>query len=440
MKKFFILLTWSVVFAANAQTPCDDGRFAQEVFTDVSITSDVVYGQNTSWSGASTTLYFDFYEPDGDVIQTRPLIIWVHGGSFIGGSRTDQDMVSLSTRFAKKGYACASISYRLGFFPIDSTNAVRAVVRAVQDLKGAIRYFYKDAATDDIYKIDTNKIFIGGSSAGAITALHVAYLQEECELLDYLSSSQQASFGGLEGTSGSPGYSTKVHGVLNGAGALARYSWMDAAELDVPLASVHGTADNVVTYNRGLVNPGVPLMYLDGSRMLHERACAINLDNQLYTFNSAGHVPYIGNSATALAYMDTTVNFYRDFLITQLGCTQTHLQPANAWAQSANLYPINYCDGSPVNETCPITTDIFAENQMDCLLFPNPATNQVRIQLLHESAINLVITDLSGRVIYHQTHYAANVNVDLSGFTAGNYLVHVFGEKGAMVTKKLVVN
>jgi hypothetical protein len=213
---------------------------------------------------------------------------------------------------------------------------------------------------------------------------------------------------------------------------------MDASELEVPLASVHGTADNTVTYNRGIVNPGVPLMYLDGSRMLHERACAINLENQLYTFNGAGHVPYIGTSATAQAYMDTTVNFYRDFLIQQMGCTQAPLQPANAWAQTANLYAINYCDGSPVNETCALS-NIATENKLDWMLYPNPATNQVQIQLPNESAITVVITDLSGREVYRQAHQSAHVSVDVSTFNPGNYLVQVHGA-GAFITKKLVVN
>lgn len=438
MKKLFTLFALSGALYINAQTPCDDGRFASEVFENVTVTSNVVYGANTSWSGANTTLYFDFYEPQGDNMDARPLIIWVHGGSFLGGSRTDQDMVALSTRFAKMGYACASISYRTGFFPIDSTNAVRAVVRATQDLKGAIRYFYKDAATTDTYKIDTNRIFIGGSSAGAITALHVAYLTDECELLDYLTSAQQTTLGGLDGNSGNPGYSTTVKGVLNGAGALARYSWIDPSESNIPLASVHGTADNVVTYNRGLVNPGIPLMYLDGSRMLHERACALGIDNQLYTFNGAGHVPYIGTNATAQAYMDTTVNFYRDFLVIQMGCTQTALQPANAWAQTANLYAIDYCDGSPVNETCgPVS--IAEEAGLEWNMYPNPANNQVRIDLMMNAASTVVITDLSGRVVYRNNFNNANIDIDVSTFTPGTYFVHVYGQETGVVAKKLVV-
>ena len=139
-----------------------------------------------------------------------------------------------------------SIDYRLGFFPFDSANAVKAVVRATQDLKAAIRFFYKDKQTANSYKIDTNRIFIGGSSAGAITALHVAYLDDICKISDYLSTSAITSLGGLEGNSGNSGYSSKIQGVLNGCGALARYSWMEAAlQLQV------GTFANIEGLMRG---------------------------------------------------------------------------------------------------------------------------------------------------------------------------------------------
>ena len=271
----FLVLLLLTTAQTYSQTPCSTGRYASNVYTTINTTSNITYGQNSSWTGSNTTLKLDFYEPAADTAAVRPLIIWVHGGSFIGGSKLDIDVATWAQEFTKKGYVCASIDYRLGFFPIDSANAVKAVVRAVQDLKGAIRFFYKDRATTNTYKVDTNHIFIGGSSAGAITALHVAYLNDACEISDFLSASTIASLGGLEGTSGNPGYSTNVHAVLNGCGALARYSWLESG--DVPLCSMHGTNDGTVKYNRGIVNPGTPLMYLDGSRMLHERACAVGV-------------------------------------------------------------------------------------------------------------------------------------------------------------------
>lgn len=432
----FTLLTF-LLFLANlnyAQDPCSSGRYADAVFSQFTLTSNLTYGQNSNWANSNTVLKLDLYEPTNDTLAARPLIIWVHGGSFIGGSKTDPDVKKLSENFAKKGYVCASIDYRLGFFPFDSTNAVKAVVRAVQDLKAAIRYFYKDAQTTNQFKIDTNHIFIGGSSAGAITALHVAYLNDPCEFSDYMSASALSSLGGLEGNSGNPGYSTKVHAVINGCGALARYNWLEAG--DVPLCSVHGTNDGTVTYNRGLVNPGTPLMYLDGSRMIHERACAIGVSNQFYTFNNAPHVPYLGNTA----YMDSTERFVRDFLIEVMGCTQSStLLPANQMQQQAYLYPTTYCDGSASNETCSGVgiNEISAYETLQC--YPNPTRGNVSIQTEHGFK-SLSIYAISGHLIFEEKdQYSSIFEIDLNAQNNGLYLIEVQFENGQLLRNKLII-
>ncbi len=429
----FLVLLLLTTAQTYSQTPCSTGRYASNVYTTINTTSNITYGQNSSWTGSNTTLKLDFYEPAADTAAVRPLIIWVHGGSFIGGSKLDIDVATWAQEFTKKGYVCASIDYRLGFFPIDSANAVKAVVRAVQDLKGAIRFFYKDRATTNTYKVDTNHIFIGGSSAGAITALHVAYLNDACEISDFLSASTIASLGGLEGTSGNPGYSTNVHAVLNGCGALARYSWLESG--DVPLCSMHGTNDGTVKYNRGIVNPGTPLMYLDGSRMLHERACAVGVENTFYTFPNAPHVPYAGSQP----YMDTTLNFMRDFLLKQMGCNDPDLQPANDWMETANLYSTEYCDGSPVDEVCSIT-QLAEYKEMKLLVYPNPAQNDVQVKW--ESFVNMRVAlyDFAGRNLLTETVFSDGYILKRGNLQVGTYMLELTDKSGNKVVKKLIFN
>ena len=437
MKKFTLTIAFSALFFIVGAQPCTGGRYTSEIFPSFSVTSNIVYGQNASFTGTNTSLKLDFYEGTGDTEVNRPLIIWVHGGSFLGGTKTDIDVQALSRSFAKKGYACASIDYRTGFFPIDSANAVKAVVRAVQDLKGAIRFFYKDVATGtNTYDIDTNRIYIGGSSAGAITALHVAYLDDVCEISGYLNQTVINQLGGLEGASGNPGFSTKTQGVINLCGALARYSWLESG--DVPLVSIHGTSDGTVKYNRGIVNPGTPLMYLDGSRLLFDRACAVNVQNNFYTFPGAPHVPYAGTSPTALAYMDTTDNFIRDFLVDQLGCNDTPLQLANAPLQAAILYPTNYCDGSPVNETC--IAGINEESlSFSVELFPNPSEGVVHLRTQEFNFSQVSVLDLLGRTVLKLYPNTQEAILDLSHLTLGNYLVTYLLNNGSYGTKQLVI-
>lgn len=441
MKKTTTFLALCLGFTTTifAQEPCSTGRYSSEVYPNVTTTSNVVYGQNTSFSGSNTSLKLDFYEATGDTATMRPLIIWAHGGSFLGGSKTDNDVKTLSEEFAKKGYACASIDYRVGFFPIDSANAVKAVIRALQDMRAAVRFFYKDRADGtNLYKIDTNNIFVGGSSAGALTALHMTYLDRTCEINPYVAPANLSALGGLEGNSGNPCYSAKVNGVINLCGALASYGWLEAG--DLPLCSMHGTNDGTVKYNRGIVNPGVPLMYLDGSRMLHERAEAVGVQSNFYTFYGAPHVPYLATDASGMAYMDTTINFVRDYLVQRLGCTDAALQNANTPAETANLYtyttctgnvPMDFCTGAGVNEL---------DKEVAFAVYPNPSSENMTINFMDDGNMQIELVDFSGRIMLSKTTQTKSFLLERGSLKNGMYLLRVTNSNGVSSTKSVVFN
>ena len=118
--------------------------------------------------------------PDGDTEINRPVILYMHGGSFYGGDKTSTDCVDFCESMAKRGYVTASLNYRLatnvvGFLTSNETQ-FETVLKTVSDAKAAIRYFRKDFAAGDSYGIDPNTIFAGGYSAGAVIAIHHAYI------------------------------------------------------------------------------------------------------------------------------------------------------------------------------------------------------------------------------------------------------------------------
>lgn len=439
MKKTITFFSLFISALGIAQEPCSTGRYSSDVYPTTTLTSNIVYGQNLNYVGTNKILKLDFYEPTGDTATVRPLIIWIHGGSFLGGTKTDADMVALSQAFSKKGYACASIDYRTGFFPIDSANSVKAVMRAVQDAKAALRFFYKDRADGvNTYKIDTNNIFIGGSSAGAITALHLTYLDRTCEINGYVPTGNLTALGGLEGNSGNPCYSSNVNGVINLCGALASYGWLEAGNL--PLCSMHGTNDGTVKYNRGLVNPGVPLMYLDGSRMLHEQAQAVGVQSNFYTFHGAGHVPYLGGGASAVAYMDTTINFVRDYLIDRLACTNPILQAPNAPAQTATLYPFTLCSGNVSVDFCTGAGLSEAFSNLNLKVYPNPSSNDMTIEWTTETEMSIELFDFSGRRLYSKKEFGKNCLIERNGLINGIYLLKLTNKSGETTTQSIIFN
>ena len=439
MKKTITFLSLFISALGIAQEPCSTGRYSSDVYSTTTLTSNIVYGQNLNFAGTNTILKLDFYEPTGDTATVRPLILWIHGGSFLGGAKTDADMVALSQAFSKKGYACASIDYRTGFVPIDSANSVKAVMRAVQDARAALRFFYKDRADGiNTYKIDTNNIFIGGSSAGAIAALHLTYLDRTCEINGYVPTGNLTALGGLEGNSGNPCYSSNVNGVINLCGALASYGWLEAGNL--PLCSMHGTNDGTVKYNRGVVNPGVPLMYLDGSRMLHEQAQEVGVQSNFYTFYGAGHVPYLGGSASAVAYMDTTINFVRDYLIDRLACTNPVLQAPNTPAQTATLYPFTPCSGNIPIDFCTGAGLSEAFSNLNLKVYPNPSSNDMTIEWSTETEMSIELFDFSGRQLYSKKEFGKNCLIERNGLINGIYLLKLTNKSGETTTQSIIFN
>ncbi|GAC1376422.1 MAG: hypothetical protein NVSMB30_21720 [Hymenobacter sp.] len=338
-----VLLALGAGQSALAQTPIDTtrGRYYQPIFPTVTVTSGVAFGSATGVTGVAQTLLMDIYQPTGDVAPERPVIIFAHQGGFVTGTRSEQYMVDVCTRFAKLGYVAASIDYRLGFpltglaAPADTPGVARAAFRGMQDLRAAVRFFRQDAATAKLYRVHARYIAVGGSSAGAFAALEVGYLDKATEVPSYI---DITALGGIEGVSGNPGYSSAVLAVLNLSGATENPGLIESG--NAPLCSVHGTADATVPYLQGRIGSVLPPKYVYGSGRLNPRATAVGIRNVLRPLKGAGHIPFESNAA----YADTTFRTMRDFLRPGLAQPGTVITAARGSAMQAEplaqAYPV----------------------------------------------------------------------------------------------------
>ncbi|MCC5952884.1 MAG: carboxypeptidase regulatory-like domain-containing protein [Acidimicrobiia bacterium] len=163
-----MLATALVAAPGNGVAAADTSqRYIDEVFADVTVTSDVLYGQAVN-HGALVDLRLDVYEPTGDVATERPLFVWIHGGSFTGGDKAGALDVAVATRMARQGYVAVSVGYRLG----TSTN-FEAIMNAYTDASDAVAWLRANA---EQWRIDTSRVVASGASAGGITALNLAYM------------------------------------------------------------------------------------------------------------------------------------------------------------------------------------------------------------------------------------------------------------------------
>jgi hypothetical protein len=272
-------------------------------------------------------------------------------------------------------------------------------------MKTAVRFFRKDAATTNTYKINPNVVFIGGNSAGAITALHAGYLDTYAELPAGIDTSALAQ-GAIEGYMfGNAGYSDQISGIINMAGAIGDVDWLANNHI-IPVVSAHGTVDQTVPYgSETIVFLGAfPVMPVEGSGTIHQYAQANGMNEALLDFVNEDHVPWNSDDTK----MTQVINFNRDFLY---------------------------------NIVC-VLADVDEQNMMQSAqVFPNPATDLVTVQVSgFAGEMNIRITDLAGKSVINQSQIVTEgqFNINTEGLSAGMYSIELRAGN-YFSTKKLMI-
>jgi hypothetical protein len=358
MKRILILIfNLLLLEGLNAQT-----RYLDEVFSDVTIQTDVVYGINAtvlyySIAGEAVPemLKMDIYTPVGDIATSRPLMLYFHTGNFLpsayvspqvnngatGGQKTDSSAVEICTRFAKMGYVVASCDYRLGWNPIAAdqeervNTLINAVYRGVQDCRTAVRYFRKSVAEmNNTYGIDPTRIVtIGQGTGGYITLANAALdVYNDVLLPKFFTSNGMPMVieivnGNLDGTTyginpltsdtlcypNHLSYPSDVNATVNLGGALGDISWFD--EGDGPVISFQSPTDPFSPYGNGMVIVPIqptPLNVVEvsGSYTIQQLATQ-NGNNAIFeTIGNGTTDPFPSYTAAATLHNDGNIGLF----------------------------------------------------------------------------------------------------------------------------------
>lgn len=218
------------------------------------------------------SLQLDFYKPE-NASEKTPLLIYVHGGGFSGGQRDDENSVQFANQMAQRGYAVASLSYRLimkelGFGCNTKTkNKIKAFNTASKDISYAVEYLIKNKL---VFNINSKKIILSGTSAGAEAVLNLAYV--------YKNKILPKKF--------------KFAGVISMAGAITTLEHIDS-ETAIPTQLFHGTNDNKVPYHIAAHHycnendDGYLILY--GSRAIADRLKGLGKSYYLFSINGGTH-------------------------------------------------------------------------------------------------------------------------------------------------------
>lgn len=309
-----LLLAFIVCFLsvqlANAQS-CNSQRYIDTVFHNVTTTTDVYFGTATPYGlfAQPQDLYMDIYEPANDTVSKRPVIVYQFGGGFVIGWRTEPDIPAFCTYFAQLGYVVVTIDYRIGLNALDTNSSVRAFYRGVQDERSAIRYLCQNASQ---YKLDTNYIFLAGTSAGCFCGLANAFMTDADRPAETFGSTLEPDDLGCMDCSGNTDYGKrmpKLAGIINCWGAMLDTNLINPGE-NTPVVSFHGDQDPLVPYDYGFPFQVNVFPQVFGSHLIHKRLTTLGIRNELHPLVGYGHEPEL----TAPDLNDTIYNYSRKFL------------------------------------------------------------------------------------------------------------------------------
>lgn len=409
-KRFLMCGTLFAAFAflfSNRVEAQSGTRFLDPVFDEVTTTEAVPFSSAIREGQTSpTTLYLDFYEPTGDTMAKRPLVITVFGGAFVTGSRDYVDMVAYCTRLAKLGYATASIDYRLlSWLQFSESALMRDAYMAAQDVSSAIRFLKLHS---DDYRIDTKRIFLLGNSAGSIAILAEMFMGEEERPEQTFT---EPDLGSLHssGFEEYAGISPTVAGAIPYWGGVNALDVIDVEEY-TPICMIHGTDDLTVPFDSGYCfsNFSLPFMpYMYGSQAIATHLESVGItDFEFHPFEGEEHAFYYNPTYQIdEEKFGWCFNITRDFLWKHLEYSTT------------------------VPETALPDVDVF----------PNPANATLFLNdeaLLENGSYRLTMMDVYGRIMLSK-NIASHSFIDVSQWLSGVYVVR-FEQNGNCCFRKFV--
>ncbi|MHA4738848.1 carboxylesterase family protein [Dyadobacter sp. MSC1_007] len=247
-----------------------------------------IFSNAKDYRGRPVSLDYSFVSPEKDSLKYRPFVLMVHEGAFLFGDLGNE--MGKARLLAQRGYAAASINYRLGFNGGTEQNAcnannlevVQAVYRAVQDTYTALHYFVDRA---EEFGIDTRQIMLAGSSAGAITVSALVYMNEAD--FEALQPGISKTLGRLDPKAEDSPF--RVRAILSQLGyGIFKGGYINDSNA-MPTVFFQRIGDNVLPYYKGTFLSCPSYLGLEGARVAADQLKKYKVPYELNYENLAGH-------------------------------------------------------------------------------------------------------------------------------------------------------
>ncbi len=348
----------------------------------------------------NTKQMLDIYIPSGVTTPTA-LIIHIHGGAFMGGSKGTSEQPSFVNLY-NNGYICADINYRLSGDSIWPAQ--------LYDCKAAVRFLKTNAA---LYHIDTCRIGLIGESAGG----HLVSITA--------TAGNDPTMEGLH--LGSTGVTSRVQAVVDLFGP-TDFLQMDGHEGIGCSSANHNAANSPESILLGCALPTCP-----------ERVESANPMHYLDPADGRFYVSCGDHDCLVAPYS----SFLFDSTLTSLGMPHTYELVAGQghggsyWHNTSQdakylaFFNANLALGCDINTSVKET----AVKIESLSIFPNPAQNSFTVRLPEQGSFNILITDVTGRAVISESDKNGSVSVNADNLIDGIYLVKATDGKTIFLNK-----
>ena len=226
----------------------------------------------------SNDVFLDIYRSEIED-KPSPIILYVHGGSWIyGDNGIPIGLEPIIKSFNKKGYTIISVSYEL-------LKEDTPIENPIKDVKDAIRWIYKNK---DTYNFDTENIGILGISSGAHLGLMASYSKDDdfigdTDLSKYPSKVSYiidvfgpTDLSSLDISSVGSEYKDEIEDLLKSTISLNNYSPINYISKSSPSTLIiHSKTDEIVPY--------------ENAKNLYIELINKDVNTKLLTLNSGSH-------------------------------------------------------------------------------------------------------------------------------------------------------
>lgn len=308
------------------------------------------------------------------------------------------------------------------------------------DVSDAIRFLQNK---EDDYHIDSQNIIVGGHSAGALTALNLAYTDAD-EIASVCPTCPLAEpYVPANG----------IRACMPLSGAIYYTDWIDPDESNVSTILVHGTHDGVVPYDHDYIAEccsGEPFPRMYGACPIVERLESIGANYELITGENCSHDVFIGG------FLEAAKPELLAFIIKTTLCNENNVQRHLIYTPPT---PQALCPPEAIFSAIPATTCNLPTNDpynlqvgIDTPITPTAMGWQVRPTLVDQFLLispllnssnmpyTIQISNTIGQIVYQQyLSNATELNIATSNWTKGCYWVTIINHQtGTRAVQKII--